>query len=144
MTLVKFQTAPSPYKSLFSEFLNTAMDNSLPAAFATNRFPALNVVETSNGFRLDLAVPGFDKSDFSLALDKNVLTVSAKKEDEHTENTEKFRRREFAFHAFERSFNLPDSVDHDQVKANYQNGVLGIELVKKTPAANPVKTIEIG
>jgi len=144
MTLVKFQPAPSPFKSLFSEFFNAAMDDVHPAAFSTNRFPALNVVETENGFRLDLAAPGFDKSNFSLAIDKNVLTVSAKKEDEHTENTEKFRRREFAFHAFERSFNLPESVDHDQVKANYQNGVLGIELVKKTPAANPVKTIEIG
>ena len=143
MTLVKFQPAPSPFKSLFSEFFNAAMDDTLPSAFTTNRFPALNVVETENGYRLDLAAPGFDKSDFNLALDKNVLTVSAKKETENTENTEKFRRREFAFQSFERSFNLPESVDHDQVKASYLNGVLSVELVKKMPAVNPAKIIQV-
>ena len=144
MTLVKFQPAPSPFKSLFSEFINSAMDDFQPAAFSTNRFPALNVLETENGFRLDLAVPGFDKSDFKLAIDKNVLTVSAKKEAESTENTAKFRRREFAFSAFERSFNLPETVDHDNVQATYQNGVLSIDLTKKAQTVNPVKTIAVG
>ncbi|MDX2133995.1 MAG: Hsp20/alpha crystallin family protein [Saprospiraceae bacterium] len=139
MTLVKFQPAPSPFRSLFNEFFNTSMDEFLPSS----RVPAVNVVETDKGFRLELVAPGFEKGDFQIALDKNVLTVSAKKESENEETTEKYRRREYQFSSFERSFNLPETLDQDSVKATYQNGVLHLELTKKAPAVNPVKSIAV-
>lgn len=140
MTLVKFQPAPSPFRTLFNEFFNSTMDD----AFPTTRIPAVNVLETDNGFRLELVAPGFDKGDFNVAVNKNVLTVSAKKEQEQEENTDKYRRREYSFNAFERSFNLPESIDQENVKANYMNGVLHIDLVKVEPAINPVRTITVG
>jgi HSP20 family protein len=140
MTQVKFHPAPSPFRSLLDEFFNAPLGDFSPSP----RFPAVNVAETDKGFRIELAVPGYEKADFHLAVDKNVLVVSAKKETEREEKTENYRRREFSAMAFERSFNLPDSLDTDQIQATYNNGVLQIDLNKKAPSMNKVKTISVG
>lgn len=141
MTLVKYQTA-SPFNRFFNDFfLNPAWDNA-PA----NRFhqPAVNIAETDKGFRLEIAAPGLNKEDITIKVEKDHLIISGKKTEQNTEETAKYHRREFAVQQFERSFRLPDTIDTDQVSANLVNGVLHIELVKKTENQAVVKTIEIG
>ena len=62
------------------------------------------------------------------------MTVSAEKKVEKTvENevkTEKYIRKEFGYSTFKRSFTLPENVQTDAVKANYDNGVLYVTLPK--------------
>jgi len=106
--------------------------------------PSVNVVETENDFRIDLAVPGLDKEDFNLEVDRNRLTISAEKEHREEVNEDQFMRREFNYTSFTRSFQLPETVNAEAIAANYKNGVLSVTLPKlEEMKGEPVKKIEI-
>jgi HSP20 family protein len=97
--------------------------------------PATNISETDQAYNLEMAVPGFSKEDFRIDLEKNILTVSSVKEEKEEKKDEKAEcnchRREFGHSNFSRSFSLPEEVDKDGIKAEYNNGVLMITLPKK-------------
>ena len=106
--------------------------------------PAVNVVETPEGFRIDLAAPGLRKSDFKLALDKDVLTIKVEKIESSEEDTDKFLRREYSYNAFERSFQLPKTIENEKIEAKYEEGVLKVVLPKREEALEkPMREIEI-
>lgn len=106
--------------------------------------PSVNVVETENDFRIDLAVPGLDKEDFNLEVDRNRLTISAEKTHREEVNEDQFMRREFNYTSFTRSFQLPETVNAEAIAANYKNGVLSVTLPKlEEMKGEPVKKIEI-
>jgi HSP20 family protein len=95
--------------------------------------PATNISETDVEYRIEIAVPGFNKEDFRIELEKDVLSISTAKEEAHKEAAAEtsFRMREFGRNSFCRSFSLPESVDKDSIKAEYLNGILMISLPKK-------------
>ncbi|MDD3638315.1 MAG: Hsp20/alpha crystallin family protein [Bacteroidales bacterium] len=96
--------------------------------------PAVNIRENEEGFVLEMAAPGIQKSDFKINLDNNVLTLSAEKQEEKEENTEKFNRREFNYGSFCRSFSLPKTINLDKIKADYKDGILLVSLPKREDA----------
>ena len=136
MTLVRFQ--PAPLKGLLPDFWN------LPADSAVAVQPVVNILETPDGFRLEVAAPGLTKEDFQVNVVKDILTISAQKETARTEDGIKVHRREFAYGAFERSFRLPETIDTDNVAATFNNGILYVNLKKKAETKPEVKTITIG
>ena len=93
--------------------------------------PAVNIKEDNDKFTLELAAPGMKKDDFHINVEKDVLTISSEREKEKEEKKEDFARREFFYSSFKRSFNLPDTVDVENIKADYKNGILNISLPKK-------------
>lgn len=93
--------------------------------------PAVNVVEDEKSYSIEMAAPGVAKEDFKIDLDNNMLTISNKQEESKEENKTSYLRREFSYSNFERSFELPDSIDVANIKANYNSGVLSISLPKK-------------
>lgn len=95
--------------------------------------PAVNVRETEDNFLVEVAAPGMKKEDFEIELDNNLLTISSevKEEKESEDKEEKFTRREYSYSAFKRSFSLPDSINSAEIFANYEDGVLKIELPKR-------------
>ena len=95
--------------------------------------PKVNVMESKDDFRLDLAVPGLDRSDITINVEKGVLQISAKKEFEAQEN-ETVRRREFGSYSFNRSFKLNDKIKAEAIAATFKNGVLSVTLPKKEEA----------
>ena len=97
----------------------------------TSTRPAVNVIESKTDYRLELAVPGLTKEDISIKLEKSLLKISAEKKRELVEG-EKITRKEYDFHSFKRSFQLPDKVDTKAIKASVKNGILSISLGKKT------------
>ena len=71
-------------------------------------------------------------------------SLSAKKEQETTVAEGKFTRREFNFSSFKRSFQLPETVQTDNISATYEQGVLTLNIVKKDEAKPaPVRKIDI-
>ncbi len=98
--------------------------------------PAVNIQETDDNFMVAVAVPGKTKEDFNIELDNDVLTISSeeKKENEVSENSGKYTRKEFSYSRFKRAFSLPESVDGEKISAAYNNGVLEINLPKKEEA----------
>ncbi len=93
--------------------------------------PAVNILEDEDQFTIELAVPGIDKKDLQLNLKDDLLTISSECTEENSgENDGKWTRQEFNYRSFCRSFSLPETVDHDKIKAVQKNGILTINIPK--------------
>lgn len=125
---------------------NAFLTDNIFSDFPDSGIPAVNVVEKDDDFEIALSLPGFDKKNIALKIDKNVLKVSAKQElnDEKKDPKRHFLRCEFRSSAFERSFVLPDNIDTANIAAKQENGVLTIALPKlKNANEDSVKEITI-
>ncbi len=130
MTLVKFQPA---FRSFFPEY-----------AANWNAQPAVNILETKEGFRLELAAPGLAKEDLNIQVKNNTLTIAANQTaTAETTETASWHRREFTRSTFESSFRLPNTIDTDNISATMTNGILKVELHKKPEHQPVVKTVAI-
>ena len=107
--------------------------------------PAVNIKENADAFKVEMAVPGFDKKDFKINLDHNVLTIaSEKKVDNEHKNGERYTCREYSYQSFSRSFTLPDAANGDKISAKYENGILNVEIPKREEAKpKPMRQIAI-
>jgi HSP20 family protein len=109
--------------------------------------PAMNIKEHPQDYEIELAVPGFNKKDFEVTIEEDVLHVAGEKELEKEEKEDNFSRKEFSYKSFKRSMVLPPSIDSDQdVKATYKNGILKVKLLKKEEVIekeHPKKVIEV-
>lgn len=106
--------------------------------------PAVNVIETKDSFRIEVAAPGLSKEDFKIDIHNNLLTISSEKEEKKEENSDKIMRREFSYCSFKRAFSLPDLIEHDKIAASHTNGVLNIEIPKREEAKEkPARQISI-
>jgi len=149
MTLVKFNNRKNelPAFSSFSNVLDNLFEKEFPDVFRTEAsltMPAVNILENKDGFNLELAAPGMNKSDFKLQMNNNLLTITGQKESNKEENETQYTRKEFSFSSFERSFTLPNAVNSDKISAAYENGVLKINIPKKEEAIEkPVREISI-
>lgn len=106
---------------LSSGFNNTVRKDSIP----------VNVKETEKSFQLEVIAPGFDKTDFKVNIEQDILTVSAEKTNEANEESDKQIRKEYNFRSFKRSFTLDERIDATSIEASYVNGVLRLILPKK-------------
>lgn len=110
--------------------------------------PAINVIESENDYKVEVAAPGMTKEDFRLTVtDDNCLVLTMEKKNESKEDDKKKRylRREFSYRKFEQSLALPDDVNKDAIKAAVNDGVLTIDIpkLKVCEKQNAVKQIEI-
>ena len=87
MTLVKFANGQKNHavNPFFNDVFDTILNDRFLSDRAITKVPAVNIAENENGFDIELAVPGLNKEDFKISVDKNVLSVSA---DKKTENIE--------------------------------------------------------
>ena len=107
--------------------------------------PAVNISEGETDFTLELAIPGQKREDFNVEVDNDILTISMETKDEKSEKEGDYTRREFRYTSFKRAFNLPETVDQDDIKADYKDGILRFTLPKKQEALpKPKRLIEIG
>jgi HSP20 family protein len=103
--------------------------------------PLVDIVENKDGLLLKVEIPGVKQEDISLSLEDNVLTVKGERKYEAQTNEDGYSRVERRYGAFSRTVLLPPTVDADQVKATYKDGVLEI-LLPKQEEAKP-KTIKV-
>ena len=106
--------------------------------------PAVNIRETGEAYFVEMAVPGLKKTDFSISIDNNVLSISTELEEKSEAQNESYTRREFGYSSFKRSFTLPETVEDQKIEGKYQEGILSIHLPKKDEAKQkPTRTIKI-
>ncbi len=104
----------------------------------------MNVEETDKAYRIDVAVPGLDRKDIRIDLDEDILTISSEQKEGKEKADRNFTRREFSYNTFKRRFQIPESIDQENIQARHEAGILSIELprmeevVQKAP-----KQIEI-
>ena len=123
----------SGINSIFDDLFNNSFSNFVGSDFASN-LPSVNISESVDDFKIELAAPGLQKEDFEINVEKNTLTISAKKENVNEVNDEKITRKEFSYRTFSRSFQLPEGVESNAIVANYESGILGVILPKKEEA----------
>ncbi|MEY3053133.1 MAG: hypothetical protein RLY31_2918 [Bacteroidota bacterium] len=106
--------------------------------------PAVNVLEKDDTFQLEVAAPGMKKADFNLEVKDGMLHISAEKSAEKEKAEKGYTRREFSYNAFSRSFWLPEDIRTEDIKANYTDGILKIEIPRTNVTKRSVsKLIEI-
>ena len=103
-----------------------------------------DITEKDGNFILEAELPGFDKDDIRIDLEKDRLTISAEhssdKEDKDDERS--FVRRERFYGSYSRSFNV-SGIDTDAITASYDNGVLKLTMPRKTPEVPASRRLEI-
>jgi HSP20 family protein len=93
--------------------------------------PAVDIYETENEIQVQAELPGVDRKDISLNLEKNVLTLKGERRFEKETKQENYHRIERAYGGFSRAFSIPAIVDEEKIRAEYKDGILRIALPKK-------------
>lgn len=127
-------------KELFNEFPTTVSKTFREDVL---NFPPVNITEHTDGYKVELAAPGFEKADFNLKLDEKLLTISTEKKETGKTEGEKLIRKEFSTKAFKRSFTVDEKIDTENIVAKYENGILVLTLPKKEIAKSVSKEINV-
>jgi HSP20 family protein len=106
--------------------------------------PPVDVYEDEHNIVLKLEVPGIQEKDIEVKVQDHTLMVSGERKFENEEKQENFHRIERSYGAFSRSFALPNTVDTDNVTADYQNGVLKVKLAKRAEAKPKQIKVNVG
>ena len=104
----------------------------------TSSMPSVNIREDEKNYNLDLAVPGIDKNDLKIDINEDVLTISSENRTEKEENKDGYKRKEFSYSSFCRSFYIPENVNRDKIEANYKDGILSVALPKQEEVKNKI------
>ena len=144
MTLVKVN---NPITKSFDGFFNDLFEGfpTLDKVFNDEKltFPPVNIVEKENAYHMEVVAPGWEKENFNIKLDGDMLTIHAEKTEETNETSDKFIRREYSAKSFKRSFSLDEKVDVNNINAKYENGVLKLDLPKKENVKAALKEIAV-
>lgn len=135
MTIVKWD--PFRNVSALQDRINRLFEDAFPRArhdeeeFSMGAWrPAVDIYETGSAIVLTAELPGVSKENVAIEVKENMLTLSGERTAPKEIKEESYYRRERSFGMFRRAFALPDSIDPDQIKAIFKDGVLKIEIPK--------------
>lgn len=98
----------------------------------------VDVAETEDGYRVQATLPGFKPEEVEVTATGGVLSIQASHSEEKTEEEGRYLRRELYSGNYRRQLTLPTDVKAEEIKADFENGVLTI-TVPRQPKAQPVK-----
>jgi len=124
-----------PFNSLVSGFFGDVMD------FAGRSF-RVDIKESDDEYTIEAEMPGMKREDIKLELNDDYLTISAEHQEEKEEKKENYIRRERRQGKYTRSFYL-ENVDQDEIKAEYDEGILKVHLPKLEQTPVKKRTIDI-
>ncbi len=134
----------SPFRD-FDEFAGR-LGRLFPDASPTHRgwMPAVNVEEKDAEILLTAELPGLTENDVEIELENNILTLRGEKREIREEGDDEGRYHlwERTYGSFQRSFTVPRTVQHDNIDAHFENGVLTVHLPKAAEAKS--RKISIG
>lgn len=132
---------PTITRRTFSPFTmsNLFDDDFFPVLSSrTSSMPAVNIRENEKNYTLELAVPGIEKKDLKIDISEDVLTISSETKNETEENREGYKRKEFSYSSFCRSFYIPENVNKEKIGATYKDGILTVDLPKEEEEKNKI------
>ncbi|HZP17344.1 MAG TPA: Hsp20/alpha crystallin family protein [Terriglobales bacterium] len=137
----EFTTLQDRMNRLFRESFGDTREEALTTSVFA---PPVDVYEDEHNVTLKIEVPGIDEKDIDVRVENNTLTVHGERKFEKEEKEENFRRVERQYGSFTRTFTLPNTVDTDSIEAQYDKGVLKIQLAKKAEAKPKQIKINVG
>ena len=96
--------------------------------------PAVDIYETEHELVVKADLPEIDPKDLDIRVENNILTIRGERKFEKKVNEDNYLRVERAYGSFARSFTLANTVNSDAIKADYQNGVLTLNIPKREEA----------
>ena len=93
--------------------------------------PAVDIYETEQDLVMRADLPDLSEKDIDVRVENNMLTIRGERKFEKDVAEDNYLRMERAYGSFSRSFSLPNTVNTDQIKADYRNGVLTVTLPKR-------------
>jgi len=144
MTLVKFNNnRNNALMPGFNDVFDSIFNDTFFSDRMVSRVPAVNISESENSYHVELAAPGLNKEDFKLNLEGNQLTITVEQRADHEDNHKNYSKREYSYSSFVRAFTLPESADHANIRASYNEGILRIDIAKHEEAKAVRRQIEI-
>ena len=134
-------TLQSRLNSLFQDY--NRGDANDPVS-ASSFVPPVDIYEDEHSIVLKLEVPGMKQDDFDIQVENNNLTVRGERKFEKEEKEENFHRIERRYGSFYRAFTIPNTVNPNSVKADYDAGVLRIQLEKRAEAKPKQIKVQVG
>jgi HSP20 family protein len=122
-------------------FQETGQDEGLRS---TSFVPLVDIYETEQNIVLKLEVPGVEQKDLDIRLENNTITIRGERKFEKEVKEENFHRVERRYGSFQRSFSLPNTVNTEQVSADYENGVLKVTMAKRSEAKPKQIKVNVG
>jgi len=129
-TLFEFPSMESWFDDVFSDRITTR--------------PSVNLIENENEYLIDVATPGFNKSNFNVEVKGDKLEISAESSIENNKDDLNYKKREFSYSSFKRSFSLPKNVEPEQISADYVDGILKVSIPKSKNKDSPSIRVKIG
>ena len=132
MTLVKWTPKPMDISNDIDDMFRTVFhsDWKYPLKTKPNWKPEIDIKESDNLFQIKADIPGLTKKDIKISLKGDRLTISGERKKISDKENDHYHYRERSIGKFKRSFNLPESINKDKIKASFKNGILSIELEK--------------
>jgi len=136
----------TPFSDLVTvrEKMNCIFEEAFPSRgeekdmVASTWTPSVDIYENENELVLSAEAPGIEDKDIEIKIENNTLSIQGERKIEKETKEENYHRIERSYGSFYRSFTLPTNVNQDNIKAEYDNGVLRISMPKK-PELKPKK-----
>lgn len=133
----------TPFDRLFDQFFESSFPEVVQSVgvkpFQGSAYPKVNVYEYDNKVGIVAEIPGLDKKDLLVEVEDGTLSISGNKHSIAEDENAKVLRRELKGSSFKRNFELGDNLDGENIKANFKNGILIIDVPKLEPE-QPKKT----
>ncbi|MCU0567586.1 MAG: Hsp20/alpha crystallin family protein [Oculatellaceae cyanobacterium Prado106] len=105
--------------------------------------PSAEMEETPEEIRLKLEIPGMEAKDLDIQVTEDAISISGERKSESKTEEKGMVRSEFHYGRFERAISLPVPIKNDQVKAEYQNGILHLTLPKAEEGKRKAVKVEV-
>jgi HSP20 family protein len=137
MTLIRFRNPDTVYPESHNHFrtFDSLLDEMFSGSSREVKHTKVltNVMESAEQYTIEIAAPGFEKSEISIDLDNVNLRIAGKHE-ENKEDGIDYKSLEFNFNEFEKTYELPENADYEKISAEYSNGILKVRIPKKEEA----------
>ena len=132
MTLIKWAPRPASIFDDMDKMINNVFENdwNFSVRSKTNWSPAVDVKESDNSFTLTADIPGLTKKEVKVNITDGILSISGERKFEDEKENGNYHYRERRYGSFSRTFNLPETVNDEDISASFKNGILSIELPK--------------
>lgn len=117
--------------SNFSTMLDRFFNDSLASRGRVNSFsPHVDAYETEKSYEIEAALPGMKREDIKVDFHQGRLTIAGERQFRNEQNQRRYHMVESSFGSFQRSFQLPDTVDASGIQASFEDGMLRVTVPK--------------
>lgn len=148
-------TLKNDFLTSFDSIFDDLFENRFPefkestdlTTFGKASYPKVDVLDYEDRLVIEAEIPGLTKKDLTVKIHDNVLTIRGEKRESTTsdekEKQPRYILKELKRSRFQRSFMLSDELDHNSLKAKFENGVLNIDIKRKKPKKISERNIKI-